>query len=109
MQVDHVSLAVPYAKLEAEVAFLTSSMAHMGLKEWMRPHPAVVGMGSRSPFLWVSGVDNARNEIVEDGNRIMKVHLALTAKGKFRGPTLNSLHAISIRYRFHLKFMEQAN
>jgi len=82
MQVDHVSLAVPYAKLDAEVTFLTSSMAHMGLKELMRPHPAVVGMGSSSPFLWVSGVDNARNEIVEDGNRILKVHLAITAKSK---------------------------
>ena len=82
MQVDHVSLAVPYAKLDAEVAFLTSSMAHMGFKECMRPHPAVVGMGSSSPFLWVSGVDNARNEIVENGNRILGVHLAITAKGK---------------------------
>jgi hypothetical protein len=83
MQVDHISLAVPYAKLGAEVTFLTSSMAHMGFKELMRPHPAVVGMGvGRSPFLWVSGVDSARNEIVEDGNRILKVHLALTAESK---------------------------
>jgi hypothetical protein len=84
MQVDHLSLAVPYAKLGAEIAFLTSSMAHMGFKELMRPHPAVVGLGGHSPFLWVSGVDSARNEIVEDGNRILKVHLALTAESKSR-------------------------
>jgi hypothetical protein len=83
MQVDHFSLAIPYAKLGAEVTFLTSSMAHMGFKELMRPHPAVVGMGvGHSPFLWVSGVDSARNEIVEDGNQILKVHLALTAESK---------------------------
>lgn len=82
MPIDHVSLAVPFSKVDAEVSFLTAAFAHMDVKEFMRPVPGVVGMGDAAPWLWISGINLAHQPTPDDAP-IVRVHLALTAKGTF--------------------------
>ncbi|KIW50117.1 hypothetical protein PV05_11735 [Exophiala xenobiotica] len=92
--VDHVSLPCHFSKVGAEVAFLVAAFGHMGLKELIRFGPGVVGLGTDSPWLWVSGLHNSTREEVEDDVQISTVHLAVTAKD--RGD-VDAFHAAAVK------------
>jgi hypothetical protein len=83
MPVDHVLIRVGVHQVDAEVAFLVGAFGHMGLKEFMRPIPSVVGLGDEQhPWLWVSGVDQDQKPFSDDDNSdALGIHLALSAKG----------------------------
>jgi hypothetical protein len=81
MPLDHFSLLVPQSKLDPMVTFLTSSLQHLGFKEYMRPVPTVVGMGDATPFFWLSGLDpsngNGEEKVLE--GLLKRQHIAFTA------------------------------
>jgi hypothetical protein len=88
MSFDHVGYYVPLSQIEAEVSFLTASLAHIGIKELMRPMPTVVGFGlEREPFFWVSADDGTQGN-GEDGKEgreqvaMNLPHFALKAASK---------------------------
>jgi hypothetical protein len=85
MPFDHAGYYVWPSQLEAEVSFLTASLAHMGIKELMRPVPTVVGLGpDKDPFLWVAAFDNldgnGKGETEDVGVKLP--HFALKAASK---------------------------
>jgi len=82
MPIDHTSLPVPFSKVDDEVNFITAALGHMGIKEMMRPHSGVVGIGDDAPWLWVGGVDCTGQPIPDDA-KIYRTHLAVTAKSAF--------------------------
>lgn len=60
MPLDHIGYYVPASLLETEVRFLLASLAHLGVAEFKRPHPSVVGLGPpRDPYLWVAAAEAA--------------------------------------------------
>ncbi|RMZ85342.1 hypothetical protein DV737_g868, partial [Chaetothyriales sp. CBS 132003] len=65
--IDHLSIAVPEAKLEEEVKFLEAALAPLCVKELFRPVPLVAGLGDsmQNMFLWVSALDSERQPIAD--------------------------------------------
>ncbi len=84
MPLDHFSLMVPQPKLEGMVAFLTSSLQHMGFKEFFRPIPSVVGMGDAAPFMWIAGVDPKDADEKTQETLLKRQHIAFTAESQSR-------------------------
>ena len=80
MPLDHFSLIVPSPYLEDMVTFLTTSLAHMGFKEMLRPIPTVVGMGDTSPFLWIACIDPNDGDVKTQEACLKKQHIAFTAE-----------------------------
>ncbi|KAG8628825.1 hypothetical protein KVT40_002690 [Elsinoe batatas] len=56
LRVDHTSIFVPESKLDDVVKFLLASLGHMGLKEFMRPYPRLVGLGHQTAFFWIGAL-----------------------------------------------------
>lgn len=93
--VDHLSLPCPSALLEAEITFLTSAFACVGLKEITRPVPDVVGLGvvgsgkpveedgSNNVFLWVFSDKAPGRKALEGGRDVDGIHLALRMESEF--------------------------
>ncbi|KIV89304.1 hypothetical protein PV10_08881 [Exophiala mesophila] len=80
MPLDHICLITPFSKVDDEATFLLTAFAHMGLREYARPAPGVVGLGDDTgSFLWVGGYD-AQQRPIPDGATIQRIHIALTAK-----------------------------
>ncbi|EXJ57705.1 uncharacterized protein A1O5_12495 [Cladophialophora psammophila CBS 110553] len=92
MPIDHMSYAVPFSKVDDEVAFLLAAFSHMGLKEFFRPAPGVVGMGDDSPWLWIAGVED-RQPIPNDAKVLMN-HVALQAKDRAQ---VDAFHAAALK------------
>jgi hypothetical protein len=93
--VDHVSLPCPSGLLEAEISFLTSAFACVGLHEITRPINDVVGLGVRgvsgkpveedgtnNVFLWVFSDKAPGRQPLQDGEGISSIHLALKVKSE---------------------------
>lgn len=60
MPLDHIGYYVPSSLLETEVSFLLTSLAHLGVAEFKRPYPTVVGLGPpHDPYLWVAAAEAA--------------------------------------------------
>jgi hypothetical protein len=57
LSIDHTSIVVPVSKLDDMVKFLLAALKPLGLREWMRPTPTSVGLGDKTPFFWVTGVE----------------------------------------------------
>lgn len=82
MPIDHTCLITPFSKVDDEVAFFLAAFAHMGLKEYARPVPGVVGLGDDTgSFLWIGGYDAKFTPIPDDTN-VQRNHTALTAKSE---------------------------
>ncbi|KIX95853.1 uncharacterized protein Z520_08561 [Fonsecaea multimorphosa CBS 102226] len=92
MSIHHMSFPVPYSKVDNEVAFLAAAFGHMGLKEFLRPVPGVVGMGELSPWLWITGVEN--RQPISDDTKILKNHVALEAKDRAQ---VDAFHAAALK------------
>ena len=70
------------SQFEAEITFLISSFSHLGMKEFLRPVPGVVGLGDTDrPWLWIAGLKDRKP--IEDGTEVGVVHVALGAAGEF--------------------------
>ena len=85
MPLDHFSINVPPTKLEDVIKFLTTSLAHFGFKEHMRPIPEVVGMGdSKSAYFWINGrlPENADPATME--GLLKATHIAFTAESELQ-------------------------
>ena len=82
MPVDHFSIYVPVSKIDAIVTFLTSSLQHLGFKEFVRPVPFVVGMGESKPYFWITGINP--EEVDEKMLEVLlkKQHIAFTAESE---------------------------
>ncbi|KAI4232134.1 MAG: hypothetical protein L6R40_007499 [Gallowayella cf. fulva] len=68
MPLDHFSLAVPPAKVDPLVSFLTTALASTGFKEHIRYGPYIVGLGeSQAPYFWIAGTvpDDADGKTVD--------------------------------------------
>ncbi|ETI28239.1 hypothetical protein G647_00688 [Cladophialophora carrionii CBS 160.54] len=93
MPLDHISYSVHFSKFDDEVAFLLASFGHMGLKEFTRPAPGVVGLGEEcQPWLWVCGIED--RQPIGDDVRVLKNHLALTAKDRAQ---VDTFHAAALK------------
>ena len=80
MPLDHFCVLVPPAKLEDLVTFLKTSLAHLDFKEFARPVPGMVGMGSNSPYLWVDSYHVVDEADVNAVQRMLDVtHIAFRA------------------------------
>ena len=80
MALDHFSFIVPKSSLEGVVAFLASSLQHMGFKEMIRPVPYVVGMGDTKPFLWIACIDAKDVDQMTVEIFLKNQHIAFTAE-----------------------------
>jgi hypothetical protein len=96
MPIDHFSFMVPQPKLDPLISFLTTSLAHMGFKEMMRPMDNVVGLGEQVPYFWLTGC--VPGDVQEES--LMKVlrglHVAFRAESKcgFGNPLSNAIQGI---------------
>jgi hypothetical protein len=80
LTIDHTTLVVPVSKLNAIVQFLLAALEPLGLREWMRPVPTSVGLGDKTPFFWVTGVEGDE----ETWRAVMRSeHFAFSAGSKF--------------------------
>lgn len=82
MPLDHFSINVPLSKLDGVIAFLTSSLKHLGLKEIVRPVPFVVGLGEKAPYFWITGIDPDYADEKTQELLSKKQHVAFTAESK---------------------------
>jgi hypothetical protein len=82
MPLDHFSIVVPNSKLDGVAAFLTSSLHHMGFKEYNRPIPTVIGMGDKVPFLWLAGLDPKDGDVKTQEAVVKRQHIAFTAESQ---------------------------
>lgn len=57
LSIDHTTLVVPISRLDDVVKFLLATLEPLGLREWMRQIPTSVGLGDKTPFFWVTGVE----------------------------------------------------
>jgi len=80
MPLDHSSLVVPKHKVEPLITFLTTSLAHMGFHEVVRPVPNVVGLGERAPYFWIDGEVPADVDEKSIDSLLKKLHFAFTAE-----------------------------
>lgn len=96
MPLDHFSIYIPISKIDAIVAFLTSSLQHLGFKEFIRPVPFVVGMGESKPYFWITGINP--EEVDEKMLEVLlkKQHIAFTAES---GSTLRSFLSVPLPFR----------
>ncbi|KAL8752822.1 MAG: hypothetical protein Q9199_005474 [Rusavskia elegans] len=80
MPLDHFSLTLPASKVAPLVAFLTSSLAHLGFKEHTRYGPYIVGLGEETAYFWLAGIlsEDADGKTVEE--MLKKQHIAFTAE-----------------------------
>ncbi|KAH0844093.1 hypothetical protein AYO21_02152 [Fonsecaea monophora] len=92
MSCHHLSYPVAFSKVDAEVAFLVGAFGHMGLKEFMRPVPGVVGLGDTKPWLWVSGLED--RQPIPDDAKVLRNHLALEAKDRAQ---VDAFHAAALK------------
>ncbi|EXJ78940.1 hypothetical protein A1O3_08440 [Capronia epimyces CBS 606.96] len=97
MPIDHTSLPVPFSKVDDEVNFILAAFKHVGVKEFIR-YPGVVGLGDDTAYLWISGIDEARQPIPDDV-KLLRTHLALAVKGK-KTPKLCSAGSSLLRTLF---------
>jgi hypothetical protein len=82
MPLDHFAIYVPQSKFDDLVAFLTTSLSHLGFKEITRPFPTLVGLGESTPYFWMSGL--AEDEEDKTLSAILKKdHIAFTAESEF--------------------------
>jgi hypothetical protein len=84
--IDHISLSVPYPRLESYITFLNAALAPFGIKELFRIVPEVIAFGAdpNVPWLWVAAMED-REKITEEewvSGKGRRVHLALRAKGE---------------------------
>ena len=82
MSIDHFAYYVPKAVFNDEVAFLLSSMKHLGIVELVRipGMDYLVGLGKApKAFLWLSGDDSAPKG---DGSKAV-AHIAIAAEGEY--------------------------
>lgn len=82
MPADHFTIVVPQPKFEGVITFLTTSLAHMGFKEHMRPVPTVVGLGEQHPYLWFVGLDPKDADEKTQEAILKHVHIAFTAESE---------------------------
>ncbi|KUJ23901.1 uncharacterized protein LY89DRAFT_712866 [Mollisia scopiformis] len=82
MPCDHYSLQVPESKFEDVVAFLLTSLKHIGFKEFYRPIPTCVGLGDGRPYLWIQAVPegDGLGEALEILLSKHHTHMAFTAE-----------------------------
>jgi len=96
MPIDHVTLPVPFSLVDAEVSFLLASFGHMGIREFKRPMPGIVGLADDTgPMLWISGVDHTDGyKPIPDDARVWRNHLALTATDRAQ---VDVFHAAAVK------------
>jgi hypothetical protein len=81
LTIDHTTLVVPASNLNDIVQFLLATLEPLGLREWMRPTPTSVGLGDKTPFFWVTGVEGDEETL----RAVMRCeHFAFSAGSKFR-------------------------
>ena len=92
--VDHFSLPCRASQLEAEITFLTSAFACVGLHEITRPINDVVGLGvkgsgkpveedgTNNVFLWVFSDKAPGGKELKEGEEVSGIHLALKMKSE---------------------------
>ena len=81
MAFDHVSYAVQMSKFDAEINFLVTTLAPLGVKAMARPFHGVTGLGDRKPWLWVSALED--REPIGDEVRVLRNHIAFAANGVY--------------------------
>ena len=86
MPLDHSVLALPQSHFEPMIAFLTTSLQHIGFKEHKRFGANVIGMGESRPYFWLSGISPTTSSDVEGQedektySTVLKgMHIAFTA------------------------------
>jgi hypothetical protein len=80
LSIDHTTLVVPISRLDDVVKFLLAALEPLGLREWMRPIPTSVGLGDKTPFFWVTGVEGDAETL----RTVMRnEHFAFSAGSKF--------------------------
>ncbi|KAL8726229.1 MAG: hypothetical protein Q9166_006854 [cf. Caloplaca sp. 2 TL-2023] len=80
MPLDHFSLIVPAKAVDPLIAFLTTSLAHLGFKEHIRYGPYVVGLGETFPYFWIVGImPEDADEKTMDGV-LKRQHIAFCAE-----------------------------
>ncbi|KAJ9607419.1 hypothetical protein H2200_008492 [Cladophialophora chaetospira] len=92
MSLDHFAYSVAHSKFEDEVKFLISAFGHLGIKEFIRPAPGVVGLGKDQPWLWVAGIEN--RQPIPDDVKVLRNHLALTATDRAE---VDAFHAAALK------------
>ncbi|KIW24210.1 uncharacterized protein PV07_09938 [Cladophialophora immunda] len=92
MSIHHMSYSVHFSKVDDEVAFLLAAFGHMGLKEFLRPVPGVVGLGESAPWLWIVGVED--RQPIPDDTKILRNHVALQAKDQAQ---VDAFHAAGLK------------
>jgi hypothetical protein len=80
LTLDHTTLVVPASKLEDIVEFLLTALKPLGLREWMRPIPTSVGLGDKTPFFWVTGIEGDEETL---RTVLRSEHFAFSAGSKF--------------------------
>lgn len=85
MSISHVVLPVPPGKrnVDTELSFCLASLAHLGVKEIMRPLPTSVGFGKDVPNFWISDVDEKETpyEVCESG-KVTRMHVGVCASSR---------------------------
>lgn len=94
MPVDHFTLTVPRAKLDEVVTFLTTSLAHLGFHEIVRPIPTVVGMGETKPYFWLNTVNLEGDEAKGFEAGLKAQHIAFSAKNS---EEVRQFHAAALK------------
>lgn len=82
MPIDHASILVPLAKVDAYADFLKAALAPIGYKEMMRPVKWAVGLGDTTPNFWINGVgaDGMSEEAIVE--MVKSQHFAFLAESK---------------------------
>jgi len=94
MPIDHAAVVVPQSKLDELVAFLLTSLSHLGFKEIMRPAPHAVGLGDVAPFFWLTGVEDADVDAKTLELILKKTHVAFTAE---KSADVDTFHAAAVK------------
>ncbi|KAJ9617252.1 hypothetical protein H2200_000973 [Cladophialophora chaetospira] len=80
MSLHHFSVLVPPNKSEDLITFLKASLAHLDFKEFQRPVPGMVGMGTDRPYLWVDSYHVVEEADINAVQRMLDVtHVAFKA------------------------------
>jgi len=93
MPLDHVSYPVHFSKFDDEINFLVAAFGHLGLKEYARPVPGVVGLGQgQNLWLWISGLEDRKP--IGDEVTVLTTHLAVTANKR---SDVDTFHAAALK------------
>jgi hypothetical protein len=91
LSIDHTTLVVPISKFDDLVKFLLAALEPLGLREWMRPVPTSVGLGDKTPFFWVTGIEGDEETL---RTVLQNAHFAFSAASKSLDPSSNDSRRI---------------